>query len=286
MANIIGPDVSFYQDDPETPQGINFVKMKQSTEFVIVRAGQNLWMDPDFKYNYREAKKAGLRRGSYWFYDSRANPKRQAELWHQSLDGDLGELPLFADFEDRYGGIYTGWRKWYDFLERLKELVGNKEIAIYTAFYYWRDNAPNANTQATNLEYFHQYPLWIANYGSNQPTIPKPWKADEWLFWQFTEGGNGALYGVESNGIDLNYFHGDLEAFQLRFPAGPVGPPPPPPPKPGPGTKHRVTVPSLRMRSGPGTNYDIIGRLKQDDIVVEIAPTPTAPGSRSIAAII
>jgi GH25 family lysozyme M1 (1,4-beta-N-acetylmuramidase)/uncharacterized protein YgiM (DUF1202 family) len=270
MPNIIGPDVSFYQDDPETPQGINFVKMKESTEFVIVRAGQNLWIDPDFKYNYREAKLAGLRRGSYWFYDSRANPKRQAELWYQSLEGDLGELPLFADFEDSYGGQYKGWRQWFDFLERLKELVGSKEIAIYTAFYYWRDNAPNATTQASNLEYFHQYPLWIANYGATKPNIPKPWKADEWLFWQFTEVGDGALYGVESKGIDLNYFNGDLETFKARFPAGPVGPPPPPPPKPGPGTKHRVTVAALRMRAGPGTNTEIIGRLKQNDIVVEI----------------
>ena len=89
MANIIGPDVSFYQDDPETPQGINFVKMRQATDFVIVRAGQNLWIDPDFKYNYREAKQAGLYRGSYWFYDSRANPKRQA-----MLHPEKGERPV------------------------------------------------------------------------------------------------------------------------------------------------------------------------------------------------
>lgn len=51
MANIIGTDVSFYQDDPQTPQGINFPKMRQAAEFVIVRAGQNLWVDPDFKLN-------------------------------------------------------------------------------------------------------------------------------------------------------------------------------------------------------------------------------------------
>ena len=144
MGNAIGPDVSFYQDEPTTPEQIDFVKMKKSADFVIIRAGQNLWPDSDFKYNWAEAKKARLPRGSYWFYDSRADPKRQAELWVDLLAGDLGELPLFADFEDAYGGQYAGWRKWYDFLERLKELVGQKEIAIYTAFYYWRDNAPSA----------------------------------------------------------------------------------------------------------------------------------------------
>jgi len=119
MGNAIGPDVSFYQDQPETPQHIDFVKMGKTADFVIIRAGQNLWVDRDFKYNWAEAKKAGLPRGTYWFYDSRADPKRQAELWVESMGGDFGELPLFADFEDAYGGQYQGWRKWYDFLERL-----------------------------------------------------------------------------------------------------------------------------------------------------------------------
>lgn len=94
MANIIGPDVSFYQDEPTTPQGIDFVKMRASAEFVIIRAGQNLWPDSDFKYNWREAKIAMLPRGSYWFYDSRVAPKKQAELWVEQFEGDFGELPL------------------------------------------------------------------------------------------------------------------------------------------------------------------------------------------------
>src|SRR3972149_11274136 len=98
MTNIIGPDVSFYQDDPETPQGIDFKKMRESAGYVIIRAGQNTWVDPDFKINWREGKLAGLPRGSYWFYDSRAEPKRQAELWVKQFGGDFGELPLFADF--------------------------------------------------------------------------------------------------------------------------------------------------------------------------------------------
>ena len=113
MANVIGPDVSFYQDDPETPQGIDFIKMRESAGYVIIRAGQNTWVDSDFKINWREAKLAGLPRGSYWFYDSRTEPKRQAELWVQQFAGDFGELPLFADFEESYMGPYT----------RLEELV-------------------------------------------------------------------------------------------------------------------------------------------------------------------
>jgi GH25 family lysozyme M1 (1,4-beta-N-acetylmuramidase)/uncharacterized protein YraI len=276
MANVIGPDVSFYQDDPETPQGIDFVKMRVSAGYAVIRAGQNTWVDSDFKLNWREAKLAGLPRGSYWFYDSRTEPKRQAELWVQQFEGDFGELPLFADFEESYMGPYKGWKNWYTFLERLKQLVNGKEIAIYTAYYYWRDNAPNASTQATNLEYFHQYPLWIAHYGAVDPMIPLPWKKGEWLFWQYTETGDGKLYGVESKGIDLNYFNGDQAALRARFNLSDT-PPPPPDPEPIPDddtptdVMYRVTAsPSLKVREGPGVGYNSIGLIYLDEIVEEI----------------
>jgi GH25 family lysozyme M1 (1,4-beta-N-acetylmuramidase)/uncharacterized protein YraI len=277
MANVIGPDVSFYQDDPETPQGIDFKKMAETAGYVIIRTGQNVWVDSDFKLNWREAKLAGLPRGSYWFYDSRTEPKKQAELWAQQYAGDFGELPLFADFEENYMGPYRGWKNWYTFLERLKQLVSGKEIAIYTAYYYWRDNAPNATTQAASLEYFHQYPLWIANYSTSEPLIPKPWAKGEWLFWQYTEVGDGKLYGVESKGIDLNYFNGDMVAFRTRFHLENMPPPPDPDPDPIPdddtptGVMYRVTaVPSLKVREGPGVTYNAIGLLYTDEIVEEI----------------
>ena len=130
MTNVIGPDVSFYQDDPETPQGIDFVKMRKSAGYVIIRAGQNSWVDSEFKISWRQAKLAGLPRGSYWFYDSRTEPKKQAELWVQQFGGDFGELPLFADFEESYMGPYRGWKNWYTFLERLKQLIDRKLLTL------------------------------------------------------------------------------------------------------------------------------------------------------------
>lgn len=267
MANLIGPDVSFYQDDPETPQGIDFFKMRDSAGYVIIRAGQNLWADTDFKGNWREAKLAGLPRGSYWFYDSRADPKRQAELWVQQFDDDFGELPLFGDFEETYNGTFKGWKNWYTFLERVKQLIpAGKEIGVYTGYYYWLENAPSPTYEASNLEYFHKYPLWIANYGNPEPLIPKPWTKNEWLLWQYTDNGNGGLYGVESGNIDLNYFNGDLTAFRNRFKL--TGGPLPPPPLPS--KFYRVTVPSLKVRAGADTTFNQIGSILLNEIVEEI----------------
>lgn len=223
--SILGPDVSFYQDDPNTVRQIDFHAMRNhGARFVIIRGGQNNWTDPDFAFNWAGAKEAGLPRGSYWYYDSRVEPRLQAERWINQFGGDLGELPLFGDFEENYNGPYQGWQNWRLFLERLKQLAPGKMIGIYTAFYYWRDN-----TIGADLEYFHQYPLWIANYAVEFPAVPQPWSATEWMFWQYTSSGDGHLYGAESAEIDLNYFNGDEAHFQAILTNIELPPPPPAP---------------------------------------------------------
>ncbi len=58
--NVLGTDVSFYQDDPATARQINFGAMRAAgADFVFIRAGQNQWVDPDFSYNWARAKVAG-----------------------------------------------------------------------------------------------------------------------------------------------------------------------------------------------------------------------------------
>ncbi|GAB4399372.1 MAG: hypothetical protein OHK003_23490 [Anaerolineales bacterium] len=265
MANVIGPDVSFYQDDPQTPQGINFLKMREKAYYVIIRAGQNLWGDRDFKVNWRESKAAGLPRGSYWFYDSRVDPKLQAEKWVSMFDGDFGELPLWGDFEDNYNGPFKGWKNWYNFIERVRQLIpANKEVGVYTGYYYWRENTVAAGIPTASLNYFKQYPLWIANYGVASPLVPAPW--DTWTLWQFTDNGDGTIYGVESLNIDLNYFNGDLDAFRRRFNLSDTPLPPPPPPS----NKYRVTVASLKVRTGAGLSFNQIGSITLNEIVEKI----------------
>jgi GH25 family lysozyme M1 (1,4-beta-N-acetylmuramidase)/SH3-like domain-containing protein len=260
MYSVIGPDISFYQDDDATPEGVDFAKMKENAEFVIIRVGQSQWIDSDFRTNWAAAKAVGLPRGSYWFYDSRSDPKRQAELWANALKDDPGELPLCADFEDNYGGPHGGWRKWYTFLENMKNLLPGKEIVIYTASFYWQQNGPDPETEASSLEYFHQYPLWIANYQVSKPNVPAPWGEDEWLWWQYTAHGDGATYGVESKNIDLNYFNGDLDAFRARFDLSTS-------PTPPVTTTYKV---DLSLRESPSKDASVLGNLAQDDEVEKL----------------
>lgn len=209
MLSPIVPDVSFWQDKPDTPLGIDFIKMREQTPAVIIRAGQNVWQDNEFDISWKNAKQAGLLRGAYWFYDSRAHPKRQAELFVDVLGDDAGEMELWCDFEDTYGGQFGKQQHWYDFMEYIKDLLPHKQLGVYTGFYYWSERISTIN------KYFSQYPLWIAWYNPAPPRIPKDWK--NWLYWQYTDNGDGTLYGVESLNIDLNYFNGSEEDFYNRY---------------------------------------------------------------------
>src|SRR5690242_16967941 len=125
-------DISFYQDDDNTPAGVDFARMKAAgAAGVIIKAGQKSWQDPDFISNWRAAREAGLARGAYWFYDSRAEPGNQATVWRGLIDGDLPELGLWADFEESYGGVWKGELHWQAFLEAVKIMFKNQLIGIY-----------------------------------------------------------------------------------------------------------------------------------------------------------
>lgn len=205
---IIGTDISFYQDDPNTPTTVDFKKMiSANARFAIIRAGQNLWIDRAFKTHWANAKSAGIPRGSYWFYDSRADPKQQAGLWMDVLGSDFGELPLWCDFEENYSGAYAGPKHWQIFIDQL--MTKTQKVGIYTGYYYWIERTNGLSN--SELSYFSQFPLWIARYSSLAPLVPPPWNT--WLIWQFTSSGDGNSYGVESKGIDLNYFNGDEAEF-------------------------------------------------------------------------
>jgi lysozyme len=258
--NIIGPDVSFYQDSPTTPQNIDFQKMKAAgAKFVILRAGQNTWADSDFKENYAAAKAAGLPRGVYWFYDSRSSPMSQAILCVSQIDGDMPEIGVWADLEENYGGQYKGWMNWRAFMKALD--VKFPLVGVYTAPSYWMTNRP---TDTIALDYFKSKPLWIANYNVLSPIVPSPWSF--WLFWQYTATANGPQYGAESQELDMNYFNGDEQTFRNYFDLGEV-----PQPETGETMSYfKVTPTVLNIRSSPAFIADPsndIGDLLKDDIV-------------------
>jgi lysozyme len=204
---------------------VNFQTMKAAgAHFVIVKAGQRYYADPDFVHNWREAKAAGIPRGSYWFYDSRANPKDQAQKYWNLLESDPGELFHALDWEENYNGTYRDWQYVYDFLYWFKDFskLPYQYIPVYTGYYYWIEHAP---TNAQSLEWFKRHPLWLANYNPQaEVKVPPPWS--ECIMWQYGTPAVGIKYGAESREIDMNLWNGDEQSFKLYFGLGGITPPP------------------------------------------------------------
>ncbi len=246
-------DISFYQSTAD------FIKMiSASVEGVVIRAGQNLWTDPKAEEFMSNAELANMSIGSYWYYDSRADPKQQAKKWKEVLGNHKTPLYCWADYEETYDGTYHGWRAFYDFLEACKTEMPDRKFGIYTGYYYWVDHSPNPITQAANLNYFAQYPLWLAWYTTDLSLvkIPKPWT--KLIFWQYTSSGNGITYGVGSKEVDKNKFNGSLEEFNNMFGLENGGTP---------------TMPEI--------TYE--GMAKVNNIIVRNAPAGADTGARLVA---
>jgi Lyzozyme M1 (1,4-beta-N-acetylmuramidase) len=201
-------DVSFWQEE------IDFAQMKaEAIAGVIIRAGQRTWVDVRFKENWRKAKAAGLPRGSYFFYDSREDPKKQAALWWEQIREDPGELVHVADLEESYGGPFGTKAHFKEFLlefQRLSQLP-DQRIAVYTGFYWWLKRVGDD-------PFFRQFSLWLAWYAvMSLVRVPPPWTERDLLFWQYTASGDGPLYGASSQEIDLNWYCCDLDSYRKRF---------------------------------------------------------------------
>lgn len=206
--DVICPDVSFYQAT------IDFAKMRDAgARGVIIRAGQRTWEDVRFRENWSKARGAGLPRGSYWFYDSRENPKNQARLWASLIQDDAGELVHAIDLEESYGGAYGKKDDFKGFINWFQDFTGlpDHRLAIYTGYYWWL-------ARVGNDPFFKRFDLWLAWYAQMSAVrVPPPWQEADLLFWQFTSSGNGTQYGVSSKEIDLNYFCCDEDYFNVRF---------------------------------------------------------------------
>lgn len=201
---IIGCDISTWQDRNDTPQKVDFKKMKAAgAQFVFCRASFGAYKDTDFDDYWRDAKAAGIPRGAYTFPLATLPMETQIKKFLEIIKDDPGEIPPVLDIE-KYQGSVPGIAAIKQAIRMLEDALAVTPI-IYTGFYVWRDDVKGAQDY-----YFKNYPLWIANYSSS-PIIPKPW--DTWTFWQYTDKGDGPKFGTESLNVDMDYFAGDLAEF-------------------------------------------------------------------------
>lgn len=190
-----GIDVSEWQAN------INFSKVKNSgVDIVYIRTGKGSnYVDAYFQANYKNAKAAGLNIGFYHYVTATTTDEaiKQANFF-VSLIKDLdSDCKLAMDFEsfdslntEEINAIAS------TFLQTVEELSG-RDVIIYSNTY----NAIDTWNESLTI-----YPLWIAEYGVEEPRVNDKW--DSWVGFQYSD--TGTISGITSNSVDLDYFTYDI----------------------------------------------------------------------------
>ena len=144
--------------------------------FVFIKATEGVSMvDKDFKRNWQDAGRSGLRRGAYHFFRSSKDGEAQARLFIKTV-GDLRfkDLPPVLDIETIHRGgsrkkLNEEALKW---LRIIEEHYGKKPI-VYAGASFAKDYLSKDITE--------NYPVWIAHYEKDQPAF------EGWTWWQLTD---------------------------------------------------------------------------------------------------
>ncbi len=195
---VTGIDVSSWQGT------IDWDKVKATNhQFAIARVSYATSVDSKFDYNWREMKRVGMIRGVYQYFEPNIDPVAQANVLLRKVPKlEPGDLPAVLDVESTGGGrspaqISAAIRAW---IATVKAAHGRDPI-IYTGKYFWDDNVKSSE--------FSTLLLWLANYSSNCPILPSPWKA--WKLHQHSS--TGRVSGITGN-VDLNKFDGTRADLQ------------------------------------------------------------------------
>ena len=199
-------DVSVYQG------GIDWKTLaEQDISFAFIKATEgSSSVDPNFCWNYSQARQSGLRIGAYHFFSFDSNGAAQAENFIGVVEPFEGMLPPVVDVE-LYGSkkMHPPAREEVTeqltvLLERLEDHYGLRPVIYATGSAYERYLAGS----------YAGYDIWIRNVYS----APRLKDGRDWTFWQYTDRGRLDGYAGEEPYIDLNVFNGTAEEF-AAYPA-------------------------------------------------------------------
>lgn len=199
-----GIDVSRWQGDIDwtraAASGVSFAYIK-ATE------GGDL-LDPRFRAHWKDARRAGVRRGAYHYFYFCRPAAEQARWFIRHVPRDPQALPHVLDMEwtphsrtctRRPSGARV--RAEADrFLDILEAHYGRHPV-LYTTVDFYRD---------TGIGRLAGTEFWLRSV-ADHPRVTYP--GAQWQFWQYT--GTGRVPGIEGD-VDLNVFGGSAERW-LRW---------------------------------------------------------------------
>lgn len=160
--------------------------------------------DPAFAAHWRRLGELGIPRGAYHFYVTEDDPEEQARFFLATVEPRPGDLVPAVDVETLGHGTQPGLdARLRTFLETIERAIGVRPV-VYTSPKFWDAHLTDA---------FGEHHLWIADYGVDEPALPRGWQ--RWSLWQWSD--SHAVPGVEKD-ADLSRLHPELTLEALRIP--------------------------------------------------------------------
>ena len=230
MSRTLLCDISAYQDAPATSVKPELDQMKKiGIQGVIIRCSQNLYLDKLFEYYYNECQIHNIPFMTYGFlqyWSGSADPASQGKFiadWFK----DKKKVRAWCDYE-RPNMNYPALPPRIQALDQIHQWMDAVDagMAIESGLY----------TNLSTIAYLSPIPDWLINrpfwlawppavpsgmdvvqYTKNMtpPVVPFP----NLKTWQFTWTLPGIQAGMESGGLDGDWFMGTLEELIL-FSAG------------------------------------------------------------------
>lgn len=178
--------------------GVNFAYIK-ATE------GGDL-LDPMFRTHWRDAARAGVRRGAYHFFYHCRSAHEQARWFIRHVPRSAQALPPVLDLEwTPFSPTCTRRRDGAAIRAEARVLLAalqahyRQQPIIYTSIDFFRD---------TELWKLEGAAFWLRSVAAHpQQTYP----GQRWIFWQYTS--TGLVPGVEGP-VDINAFQGSAPAWR------------------------------------------------------------------------
>lgn len=143
--------------------------------FVIIKAGGSdygFYKDPYFESNYKGAKAAGLKVGSYYFVGNKfwgaASGQADAERFYQIIKGKKFEYPIYLDIEAQQRSkkkeITDAAIAFGEYLEKKNYFVG-----VYGSEF-------STFNEMVEKERLKRFTWWVANYSNKPAGDPPVWQ--------------------------------------------------------------------------------------------------------------
>ena len=198
--SVHGIDVSAYQGRIDWPE-----VARNRVRFAFIKASEGGTLrDARFVRNWREARKAGVLRGAYHYFQPNRDGLLQANLFVRTVPLAPGDLPPVLDVEAaNFHDVAVLRREVARWLRLVEAHYGVRPILYSNHSFYRRHLAGH----------FDEYPLWLAHYEVARPALAR----SKWIIWQHSD--EAYVPGIRGV-VDFNVFQGSFAALQaLRMPA-------------------------------------------------------------------